>query len=313
MARAGFVILSNKCGDQLLRLTNRLASSFDGATCACHHDFGQTPVDVTRFGSHVRFVQPYIATAWGDFSLVSATIAALRLLYQHDDPDYVTLLSGSDYPLKRQAEVLRDLDAANADAFCELHLVCPFVEGPQFGASGWPHKRRETLRRYHRITWPLPTIFGNKRFLRISTPWITKVVAPYSKSFRCWAGPQWMTLGRRAAHAVLEWHDRNPWLERYLRSRPTSVADESYIHSILGNAPELRIEPRIFRYYEWQPGSSHPEELTLAHVPRLLQSTAHFARKFAEDSPALDVLDEWLDRGVVTPALAGGIAGRYTS
>lgn len=313
MARTGFVILTNQGGEQLLRLTNRLASSFNGASCACHHDFGQSSPDVSRFGSHVRFVQPHVATAWGDFSIVSATLAALRLLYERDDPDYAILLSGSDYPLKREVEVLSDLDSANADAFCELHLACPLTpDGPE-GASGWPYKRREMMRRYHRFTLPLPRLFGRDRYLLSSNRWLTWFISPYSKSFRCWAGPQWMTLGRRAAHAVLDWHERNPWLERYLRSRPTSVADETYLHSILGNAPELRVDPRPFRFYEWQPTSWHPELLTMQHVPRLLASTAHFARKFAPDSPVLDVLDEWLDRGGLTPASAGGIAGRYTS
>jgi hypothetical protein len=300
MSRLGFVLLTHNEGEQLRRLAHRLVSAFDGATIACHHDFGQTPLDATALPSQLHFVRPHFATKWGDFSLVDAMLAGLRLLYEVDDPEYVVLLSGSDYPLKTGRQVLTELHAIGADAFAELHLVDPYLTPDGPAGARWPHKRVETLRRYFRVVWRLPLPLTGGRSLQITSQnrALTSWLAPYSADFRCWAGPQWMTLGRRAVHRVLEWHERNRWLEAYLRNRPVSVADESYIHSILGNAQDLRVDPRTFRFYEWRQGWWHPRELSVKEWPQLSQSGAHFVRKIPPNSPLLDLLDERLDKSL---------------
>ena len=72
----------------------------------------------------------------------------------------------------------------------------------------------------------------------------------------------------------------------------TILADESYFQTLAGNRLALTEIARPRRYILWT-DSPHPEVLTIGHLPDILRSDAHFARKFdAEiDATVLDELD----------------------
>jgi hypothetical protein len=310
MPGIGFVLLTHNEPAQALRLARRLARSFERAPIACHHDFSQTPLDVRQFPPHVQFVRPHVRTHWGDFSLVDATLAALRLLYDAGNgPDWVVLLSGADYPLHSAARVLHDLERAGAHAYMRRRIVDPFNLGKDHGPPGplgydvgeGPINARRCFRRYYRqmLRISLPWPGGRMRTFQVRTArrWLVTRLAPYNERFRCYAGPQWFTLGRAAAEYVLQWHDRNPWFADYLRIR--IVPDESYFQTILANAPQFRVSNENYRYIDWRSGSRNPRTLGAEDLSAMLDSPAHFARKFAPDDPVLDRLDELLDSGVV--------------
>src|SRR5689334_5099563 len=108
-APIGFVILSHNDPDQLVRLVAALDATYDRPPIAIHHNFSFTAVDRGRFGGNVLFVEPHLPTAWGDIKLVRALLAALRLLYRQAPPDWFTMLTAGDYPVKPGREVVDEL------------------------------------------------------------------------------------------------------------------------------------------------------------------------------------------------------------
>jgi hypothetical protein len=64
-------------------------------------------------------------------------------------------------------------------------------------------------------------------------------------------------------------------------------------HTILGNAPGLRLCPDNKRYADWGAGRPSPKWLGLEDLPALRSSSHHFARKLSmrHDQRIYDALD----------------------
>jgi hypothetical protein len=324
MARIGFVLLTHANPPQIDRLVRRLVRSYGPAPIVCHHDFTKCPIDAAAYPdlhARVEFVVPWHQTSWAHISVVDGYLEALRRLYRRPDaPDWVVVLSGADYPVRSADEVLSELDAGGADAYMQHAPVDPRAwrpppddapEVPEAPPHGFmpgegPRNTAFTAKRYGGAQIPAPVLDAGRLRLRwrlLPYPALTAWLTPFSARFRCYAGSQWHTLGRRAAQHLVEWTDANPWLRRFYATRPCS--DESLPHTVLGNAPQLRIANRSTHFIDWSAEWFSPATLTLEHLPAILASGAHFARKFdpAASAALLDALDQRLD-DVVAPSEA---------
>lgn len=294
----GFLLLTYRAPEQALRLVRRLNRSFGEPAIVMHHDFGQCEFPLADLPANVAVVQPHIETAWGNFSIIDAFMAALgQLVNRERPPDWFFFLSGSDYPIHDAERVRGDLGKAGADAFMNIARVNPFALGrgvtsPSFGRE-WHHL---AFRRWFWRDLTLPRLNAGPRLSlsrrRIRYPWLPFTHGPFRNGFRCYAGEATITANRRAAEHLLEFHATNRWLADHYRR--CECPDESYLHCILGNAPGLRVVNDSKRYIDWSGQHRHPKTLTVDDLPRLLASGAPFARKFdpAVDSAVLDRLDE---------------------
>lgn len=297
----GFVIMSHQSGRQLERLTRAINQLYEAPAIACHHDFSQAALDVTRFPSNVRFVQPSRRTAWGRMMTVEAALDALQLLYADGGPDWFVLLGLSDYPIMPAADVLDSLARSEVDALLDYRLVgAPDAEvGPaanpavrQFDNDA---SQREAARWYlaTQVWLPVPKRKAGGWRLGRRT-WLLPVnypFSPFDESFRCYRGSHWYTASRRAAEVLLEPTKRHLALRRHFARR--AVPEESYYQSVLVNAG-LKIDRHNRRFEEWNGGGAHPQWLTSADLDAMFASGCHFARKFLPDDPVLDTIDEAL-------------------
>lgn len=301
MTRIGFVLLTHACPEQTLELVKALNRLYDGPLIACHHDFGQCPLDRSVFPDNVTFVNPHFTTFWGCFSIIPAALAGLRTLMEgKNPPDWVYLLSGSDYPTASSDEVRRLLAGTEVDAFIDHRRIdynsLPARDEPD-ESTGF--KRRSYLRlayqRYCAVAVPRPGrdrpwAFPPVGHSYLFHPWWRAAIpSPFSKEFSCYAGEHWFTVNSRAAAVLLDCSLRARRLLAHLRKRESP--EECFYHSILGNAP-LRLSANNLRYIHWPAGSAwHPSTLSLEHLPEIRVSGAHFARKVAYDSPLISELD----------------------
>jgi hypothetical protein len=287
----GFVLLTHREPRQIVRLVDRLQRLYGAdVSIALHHDEGQCSLAGSSLPGVIR-VEPR-RTAWGTWSLVDATLAALRTLGAAGLPEYVALLSGSDYPVAPAARVLADLQGGGADAYLTAHPVRVWRRdralrpGPcGFGVNEGANHQEVCFRRYYAtsVGW------GGLRH-RVRSPLLAPLLSPFGRRFPAYAGEQWCTLGRRAVQALLASAVEHPALVRWFAERP--IPDEAYVHTVLRNAPGLSVDGRNFRFVDWtHPG---PRLLGREDLERIAVSGAHFARKFAPDDPALDALDERL-------------------
>jgi hypothetical protein len=287
MSDVGFVLLTHSRPDQLERLVGRLDRSFDRPFIVCHHDHGRAPLPASEALENVVFVRPHLETRWGTFSLVRALLASLRTFHARTPgPEWVVFLSGSDYPIKPGDRIVRELVDGTYDAYVGHDLIDPRLFQRPWHELCWRRycglRLQVPARRRGRWT-TRPVIVYSRRTLLLD--------APYSRRFRCYAGEFWFAANREAVEALLVDGFRRRALAARLEHRPSPA--ETYVSTVLANTPGLRLSPDCKRYVDWGAGTgAHPKTLTTADLPRLLESSAHFARKFDPDDPAvLDVLD----------------------
>lgn len=303
-ASIGFVLLSHREPAQLLRLVTTLNRLYDDPPIACHHDFSQCPLDTANFPGNVRFVTASIRTGWAKWSVVRAMLAALRLLYDHADPDWFILLSGADYPIRDAAAVRAELLAGDADAFIDYRQVGDTAAGalekfgprnPELGQFESDGNRRLKWSHYEgaELWFPIVRLNDGGRRVRpgrytLHLPFATPL-SPFSPAFPCFYGDHWITGNRRVAGVLLNPTAQHVRVQKHLRMR--AIPEECYYQTVLCNEPGLRLIRDNRRYAQWNGGGAHPQLLTDADLPALRASTAHFARKFAHGAPVLDRID----------------------
>lgn len=305
MIRIGFVIVSHRDQAQLLRLVTTLNAIYGRPPIACHHDWSQAPLDPGAFPENVRFVRPSRRTGWAKWSVVAATLDALALLYEGDryargGPDWFVLMSAADYPIRPARAVLEELAGSPYDAYLDAQPIGKARPAATLHGARNPKLDQFDLPGNRRLKWDhslgaqiwIPIIRRKPRLRpgrhTIHLPFETPF-HPFTDDFGVFYGDHWFSGNRRVAALLLNPTLRHLKLQRHLSMRTSP--DECYYQTVLCNTPGLSICLDNKRYAEWNGGGAHPMDLTPAQVPELFASDAHFARKFAPRSPALDMVD----------------------
>lgn len=296
----GFTLLSHSSSAQLKRLIEALNREYDEPPIACHHDFGQSPLDPADFSKNVHFVRPHFLTGWGRFSIVQATLAAIKLLYSFERrPDWFIHLSASDYPVRCGRDVRHLLAAAECDAFLDARALEPGATA-KASLDGAPNNKlvhfsspqNECIkRRFYtsREIW-IPLIRTKPRLrlgrYTIRTSWRVKGVYD---DFPAFYGDHWFCANAKVAEMLCTPSERHSRLQRHL-ARRTQV-DETYFQTLIMNQPGLKVFLDNKRFAEWNGGGAHPMLLEERQLQQILSSGAFFARKFVAGSPILDRID----------------------
>ncbi|WP_198805312.1 beta-1,6-N-acetylglucosaminyltransferase [Leptolyngbya sp. BL0902] len=287
----GFILVTHNQPNQLRRLVDTINIMFDYPRIVCHHNFSITPLNQESFPKNVKFVMPHVKTKWGKFSTIEAEMRALRLLYQcPDPPDWFTILSGSDYPIKPAAKIIQDLSSSPYDAFIHHEIV-------QYNRLESPWQRLGYQRYCTVKTW-VPAIEKNgrlkKKFITLlEKPSLTKFFTPFSDSFPCFVGDHFFCGNHRVAKYLLDQHETAVSLQKYYQKH-TIFPTESYYQTLLCNARGFNLCNNNMRYVDWSSENAHPKTLGMEDLPSLLSSSAHFARKFdsCKDIEILNELDK---------------------
>jgi hypothetical protein len=298
--KIGFAILTYNEPERLLRLVNSLNAVFSQPPIACHHDFGQCALDETAFPRNVRFVRPHLNTGWCHINTPLSALKAFRLLREEDEPDWYVLLSGSDYPVRKANEVVEDLSGAHYDLYMDHRAIRLGRNRPRgkskfgFGRTSWVALAYD---RYCAIPFhmPFPTralLAGKleiqRRCFYIRNSQLVSLLRPDRPS-RVYGGGFWIQANRRAMNRLLDFPDLAK-LVKYFGARP--VPEESLFHTVLCNEPDLKICDDHKRYEDWTGGGSHPKWLDVSDLPKIVESGAHFARKFRTDGAVQVVIDQ---------------------
>lgn len=283
----GFVLLTHQNPSQILFLCEQLTKLFDRAPIVIHHDFSKSTLNHDLFPANVSFVADWENTRWGGWGVVAGQLKATRQLYSQHNPDWFVVLSSADFPVKPARSILEELYGGGFDAYLYHrrigYCMLPLPLGG-FGAENFAHPAWERLafERYvalgfgfyklaTRLKWKTKALYLRQQFL-------IKRFTPFDGSIECFAGEYWLTGDRAAAEALLSDNARNRRLTAHFERRPNP--DEGFPHTVLCNTPSLKVSPDSKRFSDWEGQINHPRTLTEADFPRLLASSAHFARKF---------------------------------
>jgi hypothetical protein len=113
--------------------------------------------------------------------------------------------------------------------------------------------------------------------------------APFDAGRPLYIGSQWFSVSRRGSELLRNADD--PALLRHMRR--TILPDEAYFQTLVGrDVPAHLVGPNL-RYIQWDAAAAHPRPVTLADLPAIEASGAHFARKFdmAAHGDVMDALD----------------------
>jgi hypothetical protein len=306
-----FVIQSHKEPDQLARLARVLRRGCPDCQVLVSHDFRATPLLAATFGGDPRVHVMEGKGGRGDFEIVEGYLAALRWARDNIDYDWVTNLSGQDYPVSPLADFAAELAAADHDGFLH-HFDAVTQNAEQMRPMHWPpgHGHGRYYFQYSKVKdkanvadraalkWPRIAFDLLDAPYRINTAYglllgRRATTTPFTEHFRCYAGSYWHTIRRRCADHLVDFSDKHSEVVDYMRR--VLIPDECFAQTVLANEPRFNFVSDNRRYYNMQ-GSrrGHPQALTATDAPAFLGKQYVFARKFdATGNAALfDKLDE---------------------
>jgi hypothetical protein len=277
-ARIAYIILAHRAPWQLHRLVQRLRGP--GVHFVLHLDANSSGPEWDLLTNELTgpdvLWAPRVTCRWGDFSLVHATLGCLKALNNLDtDFDFVTLLSGQDYPVKPRSFFSEYLASRRGQC---LMFIYPFPF-PDWVNGG-----------YHRLpTWRIPLPGKPRRILPPQLVGFRHKKLPFG--YHPFGGSQWWCLPGEAVQYVHEFVEAHPVFVHYFRQ--AMIPDEMFFHTILGNS-HFEIDPgsNNITYAKWR-GGPNPIVLTAADLDEITDSDYLFARKFDinEDPELLDRID----------------------
>lgn len=292
-----FLIQTHNNPDQLRRLVGTLRAGCPGSAVLVSHHHRAEPLPPSLFAgiSDVGVIAG--DGGRGDFSILDGYLAALRWARDSRiDYDWLTNLSGQDYPVSSLPKFAQELSETGSDGF--LHHFDALQPDPQdMSPMAWPaHHGRD---RYHyqytklknalglaeRAVLRLPRLAVERATdrIRINTAYGLMIgrragETPFGPRFRCYAGSYWHTIRRSCAEHILGFVETQPAVVAYFRR--VLVPDESFVQTVLANHPGFRFENDNRRYFDMR-GSrlGHPKSLTEDDIPQFAGRRYVFARK----------------------------------
>jgi len=291
--RIAYLILAHDQPAHLQRLVERLAAP--GVAFFVHID---AKADLNAFAGlahSVTFCKRRVNGAWGDISLVKATLELMKIATAEPGRfDRYVLLSGACYPLQTPAYIAAFLEAHPETEFIETFALPDTTYGKTLERiSRVSIRKSKPLGRYR---WPL------QHFLN-------RVLPPrdYRKVLTgdLVTGSQWWCLTDAAVRHVLDVTARAPRVYRYCKL--VDCPDEFYFQYILWNSRFQSNISHSLTFTRWTPGKTGPDMLDASYLPQFqgpgVRASAYknspgerrevlFARKFsAASAPLLDTID----------------------
>lgn len=334
--RLAYVITCHKNSKQVIRLINRLNTPDNTIVLhisrTCEKGFYKEMKAGIKDFNNVFLCKREDGTHNG-FGIVKGIINGLHFLLKNNIQfDYVSLISGQDYPIKTNEKINTFFEENQGKEFLFFFPVYPKKWMNYEYDNSWG-ENRQTYRvdRFHfkmsgvvRSIPELetgrlindPLIVTIKTFLKKTKEykdnnrlWIElqllfwSRVLPHKRKqptdFEIFGGKTWWSISRQAAEYYLDQHFNNKRYQKFFRY--TLIPDEMYPHTILLNSPFAdRCINNDLRDIEWEGGDgTHPIIFKTEHIDRFKSSDDLFARKFdiEVDSKILDLIDkEILDK-----------------
>lgn len=279
MARIAYILLCHKDPDGIIAQARRLTAA--GDFIAIHFDARAKAADFDRIRSAladnpaVTFAARRIKCGWGEWSLVEATIHAVRAAVEaFPRATHFYMLSGDCMPAKT---------AEYAHAFLDRDEV-DYIESFDFFASDWIKtgikEERLTYRHWFNERtqkwWFYTSLNLQRRF------GLTRKV-PHDIQMQI--GSQWWCLRRRTIEWVLDFIQKRPDVMRFFRT--TWIPDETFFQTIVRHlVPEHEIRSRTLTFLMFT-DYGMPVTFYNDHYDLLLSQDYLFARKISPDAKEL--------------------------
>jgi len=279
MTQIAFILLCHKDPEGIIAQTLRLTAAgdcvaihFDGRARKSDHD----RIRVALAGNpQVTFARKRIRCGWGEWSLVAATLSALKAaVADFPGATHFYMLSGDCMPIKTAEFIHARLEEEDAD-----HIECF-----DFFGSGWIKTgiREERLIYRHwfnerRRKWLFYTSMAVQQRFGLARK------VPGELKMRI--GSQWWCLRRRTVEAVMEFSARRKDVTRFFST--TWIPDETFFQTLVAHlVPDREIQSRTLTFLMFT-DYGMPVTFYDDHHDLLLAQEYLFARKISPDAKGL--------------------------
>lgn len=279
MAQIAFILLCHKDPSAVIEQARRLTRA--GDRMAIHFDRNAPRADYERIRAaldgnpHVVFARRRVRCGWGEWSLVAATLEAVRAAEAaFPEATHFYMLSGDCMPVKPAEYVHHFLDNDDAD----------YIESVDFFASDWIRTgiKRERLVYRH---W-----FNERKRKRLFYASMAAqkqlgLEREIPADIRMMIGSQWWCLRRRTVEAVLEFIRQRRDVIRFFRT--TWIPDETFFQTLVRHlvpADEIRSRTLTFLLFS---DYGMPVTFYNDHYDLLVTQDYLFARKISPEATDL--------------------------
>lgn len=244
----------------------------------------KSDIVVEEIDPRARLIARRVSVHWADFSQVQATLTALQEIHAREPSfDYLSFISGQDYPVKPMETYVEFLRQR---------------QGAEFMTHGVIQDGTHFADRYQLFHRPADSILPE---------WVFKLSRSVMKRLGCrrhmpggmraHVGSCWFALTRPCIDYLLS-QARQPDYLRFMSY--TRYSDEMFLQTLVVCSPYAdKLDPEIHRYIHFQEHSANASVLTEADLPAIEACGAMFCRKVDSVISArlLDLLDVELQQG----------------
>lgn len=289
MAKIAFILLAHKDPEGVIAQARRLTAT--GDFLSIHYDARASRAEFASIRAaladnpRVTFAARRYRCGWGQWSLVAATLSALRAAIDaFPAASHVYMLSGDCLPIKSAAYAHAFLDREDADYiesfdFFESDWIKTGFRGERLHYRHWFNERTQSRLFY--------AAFEVQRRLGL-----TRTVPA---GMRVMIGSQWWCLRRDTVEKILTFADARPDVVRFFRT--TWIPDETFFQTLVPHlVPRTEIRRRALTFLIFTdyglPVTFHDDHLDL-----LLGEDALFARKVSAGAVGLRaaLAEVWAD------------------
>jgi hypothetical protein len=279
MTQIAFILLCHKDPEGIIAQTLRLTAA--GDCVAIHFDARANLADYQRIrkalgdNPQVTFAKRRLKCGWGEWSLVAATLEAVKAaVAAFPGATHFYMLSGDCMPIKTAEYVRARLERDDVD----------YIESFDFFGSDWIKtgiKEERLIYRHWFNERQRKWLFYTSMDLQKRFGLARKV----PEDLRIRIGSQWWCLRRRTVEAVLEFASRRPDVLRFFAT--TWIPDETFFQTIVTHlVPGREIQSRTLTFLMFT-DYGMPATFYDDHHDLLLAQEFLFARKISPDAKAL--------------------------
>ncbi|MDO5370261.1 DUF5928 domain-containing protein [Paracoccus sp. (in: a-proteobacteria)] len=276
MARIAFILLCHKDPKGIIAQARRLTGS--GDFVSIHFDARANPADFEMLrqaladNPGVTFSTRRLKCGWGEWSLVGATLEAVRAaVAAFPTATHFYMLSGDCMPIKSADYAHEFLDAHDLD----------YIENFDFFESDWIKtgfkEERLVYRHWFNERTQKRLFYGSYELQKRLG--LTRQVP---SDIRVMIGSQWWCLRRQTMEKVLAFCDERPDVVRFFQT--TWIPDETFFQTIVPHVvPRKEIRPRTLTFLMFT-DYGMPVTFYNDHYDLLLGQDYLFARKISAEA-----------------------------
>jgi hypothetical protein len=270
--KLAYLILAHGHFEHLIKIVDILAS--EDVTFFIHVD-RQVAVDQAALKSqfsakaNVHLLEGRLQIHWGGYSMVEGILHLLNTAVQQGQYDYLSLISGQDFPIKSNQSILSYLKEHSGNEFIEYYSVPDYSK--RWDANGG-------IDRFSYF-WLIDDLGMGRSHMFVEAQRLEGRKRSFPEGWQPYLGSMWFTITYACAKYICDFLEKRIDISVFFRL--TCIPDELLIPSLLLNSPfKKAIINNNLRYIDWTDGGSHPKTLTVRDLESIKSSNRHFARKF---------------------------------